>query len=138
MFLKFSPAFCVICCFVHCVRQRIDLPGCGGKRRCWEEEGHIGTLLIVLAFRKAGVVGKHQVGSVALFETRNFALLPPLQPQLCENLSLAQVQNQKMGLDHYDQTMQMTGKATRVPLPLTCQSPGFMLGISQNVQLFST
>lgn len=37
---------------------------------------------------------------------------PPAPPLLWETLPLTQIQNQKMVLDHYDQTMQMTGKPT--------------------------
>lgn len=83
------------------------------------------------------MVGKHQVGSVAFHEIRTFAPLPSPQSQLCENLPLAQIQNQKMGLDYYDQTMRMTAKPTGLPFSLTCQSPGCLLGICQDVQLFS-
>lgn len=80
------------------------MPGRGGKRRCWEEEGHTRTLLTVLAFRKAGVVGKYQVGSMTFYETRTFAPLLSPQPLLHEYLPPAQVQNQKMEVDHCDQT----------------------------------
>lgn len=101
MFLKFTPAFCVVLCFVHCVRQRMDLLAGEGTRGD-------GKRKVTLGFCSLSLLLRRQVWGEG---TRWFPP-PPAPPPLCETLLLAQIQNQKMVLGHYHQTMRMTGKPT--------------------------
>lgn len=63
MFLKFTPAFCVVLCFVHCVRQRVDLLVGEATRGDGKRKVTSGFCSFVLAFKKTGVGRGHQVVS---------------------------------------------------------------------------